>query len=105
MKRLTGRKHEVAQALKTGKPNFAAGKVLSIRSLSADISTMIEVTRLNGEKYFLNPALIETIESRPDTVIKLTTDKKLIVKEDPSDIINRIIEYNRNIFLDKYRTK
>ncbi|RME93465.1 MAG: flagellar protein FlbD [Candidatus Hydrogenedentota bacterium] len=65
---------------------------------------MIEVTRLNGEKFWLNPNLIETMEATPDTVIKLTNDKKLIVSESPSDIISKIIEYNRKIFLEKTRT-
>ena len=43
---------------------------------------MIELTRLNEVKFSLNPELIELIETTPDTVITLTTGKKLIVKEE-----------------------
>ena len=65
---------------------------------------MIEVSRLNGSNFYLNPSLIETMEQTPDTVLTLTTDKKLIVKDTVSDIINKIIDYNRNIYLNKSRT-
>ena len=62
---------------------------------------MIKVTRLNGTEYFLNPDIIESIESTPDTIITLENDKKLIVKEDCTEIIKRIIEFNRRIFIEK----
>lgn len=65
---------------------------------------MIEVSRLNGSNFYLNPSLIETMEQTPDTVLTLTTDKKLIVKDTVSDIISKIIDYNRNIYLSKSRT-
>ena len=64
---------------------------------------MIEVHRLNGEEFYLNHLLIETMEQKPDTVIRLTSDKTLIVKDKISDIINKIIEYNRKIYLEKTR--
>ena len=60
---------------------------------------MIELTRLNGTKFFLNAELIEIIESTPDTVITLTTDKKLVVLENKDEIIDEVIEYKRRIFL------
>ncbi|GAQ26250.1 MULTISPECIES: flagellar FlbD family protein [Tepidanaerobacter] len=60
---------------------------------------MIELTRLNGTKFFLNAELIEIIESTPDTVITLTTDKKLVVLENKDEIIDKVIEYKRRIFL------
>ncbi len=39
---------------------------------------MIEITKMNGQKILLNPDLIEMVEETPDTVIKLTTGKKLL---------------------------
>ena len=66
---------------------------------------MIKVSRLNGKEFFVNPNLIETIEETPDTVITLTTEKKLIVKEKITEIIESIIVYNRKIFLEKNRIK
>lgn len=51
---------------------------------------MIEVTRMDGKKILLNPNLMETVEETPDTVITLTTGRKLIVKESRQDIQNLV---------------
>ena len=40
---------------------------------------MIELTKLNDIKFSVNPELIEIVETTPDTVITLTTGRKLIV--------------------------
>jgi len=58
---------------------------------------MIYVTRLNGEVFVVNCEYIELIESRPDTVITLKTGRKIVVKEDIQEVINRVIDYKRNI--------
>ncbi len=58
---------------------------------------MIKVTKLNGDVIYINSNLIEFIEETPDTMITLTTGKKIIVKEKIDEIIDRIIEYNRKI--------
>ena len=47
---------------------------------------MIEVTKLNGVKVLLNPHLFEIVEETPDTVLTLTTAKKIIGKERRQDI-------------------
>ncbi|MDH5717868.1 MAG: flagellar FlbD family protein [Spirochaetia bacterium] len=64
---------------------------------------MIKVSRLNNQEFYINPNLIEVMEETPDTVLTLTTDKKLIVKEKAAEIIERIIKYNRKIYLEKSR--
>ncbi|MCH4192819.1 MAG: flagellar FlbD family protein [Butyrivibrio sp.] len=51
---------------------------------------MIEVTKMDGKKILLNPNLMETVEETPDTVITLTTGRKLIVKEGRQDIQNLV---------------
>ncbi len=56
---------------------------------------MILLTRMNGTHYYLNPDLIQTVESTPDTVITLVSNIKLIVKESPPEIVERCIEYRR----------
>lgn len=58
---------------------------------------MIEVTRLNGSIYFINPDQILTIESTPDTVITLQNGEKLMVKESPPTLIDRFITLKRRI--------
>ena len=54
---------------------------------------MILLTQLNGDQVYVNPNLIEIVESKPDTVISLTNGKKLIVRESPSDIVRLFTEY------------
>lgn len=51
---------------------------------------MIELKRLNGEIYYLNPLLIETVEARPDVVITLITGKKLVVANALNEVITAI---------------
>lgn len=62
--------------------------------------TMIEVTKLNGKKILVNPHLLEIVEETPDTVITLTTGKKIIVKESRQEIKNLVKSYRRDIFAD-----
>lgn len=59
---------------------------------------MIEVTKLNGEKITLNSDLIEVVEETPDTVITLTTGRKIIVKESRQDVKNIVKSYRKDIF-------
>ncbi len=54
---------------------------------------MIALTLLNGACVYVNSTLIETLERTPDTVITLTTGKKLIVKESPEEVIDRVVEF------------
>lgn len=56
---------------------------------------MIQVTRLNGQKYFLNAELIQSVEATPDTVITLVNHEKVVVKESVPQIIAEFIEYQR----------
>ena len=58
---------------------------------------MIEITKLNGNKTLINPDLIETVESTPDTVISLTTGRKIIIKESRQEIKNLVKSYRKEI--------
>lgn len=59
---------------------------------------MIELTKLNDIKFSVNPELIEIVETTPDTIITLTTGRKLIVKESRQDIKNLVLSYKRKIY-------
>ena len=59
---------------------------------------MIDVTKVNGKKFTLNSRLIETIEETPDTVITLTTGKKIIVKESRQEVKNLVKLYENDLF-------
>ncbi len=56
---------------------------------------MIKVTRINNSELVINADLIEFVESIPDTIISLTTGKKIMVKESTDDIITRVAEFKR----------
>lgn len=49
--------------------------------LLAPVIIVIKVTKLNGKTFRINPLLIETVESFPDTTITLTNGRKYVVKE------------------------
>ncbi len=57
---------------------------------------MIEVTRLNGAKFYLNAELIQMIEQTPDTLITLVNEKKVVVLEPANIVAERIILYQRS---------
>ena len=59
---------------------------------------MIDVTKVNGKKFTLNSRLIETIEETPDTVITLTTGKKIIVKDSRQEVKNLVKLYENDLF-------
>lgn len=58
---------------------------------------MINVTKINGKEMTLNAELIQTIEQTPDTIITLTTERKIIVRETREEIIEKVIEYKQRI--------
>ncbi len=58
---------------------------------------MVEVTRLDGKRYYVNPHQIEYIESNPDTTLIMLSGKRLVVREDYQTVFRRIIEYRRLI--------
>ena len=58
---------------------------------------MIKVTAFNDSIFYINAELIELVEQTPDTIITLTTEKKILVKENVEEIISRVIDYKRRI--------
>ncbi|MEA4831991.1 hypothetical protein SDC9_174936 [bioreactor metagenome] len=58
---------------------------------------MIELTKFNKEKYFLNSDLIEIIEITPDTMITMTNGKTHYALETPDEIITKIEEFKIKI--------
>ncbi|MCM3746004.1 flagellar FlbD family protein [Paenibacillus pasadenensis] len=60
---------------------------------------MIQVTRLNGSKLVINALLIELIEETPDTLITMTTGKKMVIQESAEVLVGRIVDYQRAIGL------
>lgn len=59
---------------------------------------MIEITKLNDEKFVLNAELIKTVEEMPDTIITITTGNKYIVRESAEEVIKKVVAYKKQIF-------
>jgi len=58
---------------------------------------MIELTRLNGRPIVLNSDLIKTAEASPDTMLTLINGEKLIVREEISDVVERVLAYRAHL--------
>ncbi len=56
---------------------------------------MIKVTKLNGSELVVNADLIEFIESTPDTLISLTTGRKIMVLEDLDAVIDMVVGFRK----------
>lgn len=56
---------------------------------------MIKVTRLNDAQLVINADLIEFVEAIPDTIISLTTGKKIMVKESIDEVISRVARFRQ----------
>ncbi|GAA4700804.1 flagellar FlbD family protein [Brevibacillus fulvus] len=54
---------------------------------------MIELSRFNGSKFFLNITHVESVEATPDTVITLFNGKKFVVRDDASEVVQRITAF------------
>lgn len=63
---------------------------------------MIAVTRLDGTPMILNIDLIEYIEQTPDTLISLADGAKIVVRETPEQIVERVIEFKRTVARPEY---
>ena len=62
-----------------------------------DTTDMIWLTRLNQSPFVLNAEQISHMEVTPDTVIFLTDGRKIVVRENAQDVIDRVIDYRRSI--------
>lgn len=58
---------------------------------------MIELTRLNGNRMMLNSDLIKTAEASPDTMLTLVNGEKLIVREDPTEVMERVLAHRARL--------
>lgn len=61
---------------------------------------MIKLTKLNKNKqetFYLNCELIETVEEKPDTTIKLMNGKHYVVADSSNDVIAKVLAFKRSI--------
>lgn len=60
---------------------------------------MIELTRLNSQRFILNCDLIQTIEVTPNTVIHLVTGESIVVLETPEEVVDRVAAFRGRCFV------
>jgi flagellar protein FlbD len=58
---------------------------------------MIRLTRLNRESFYLNPDLIQEMETTPDTVLTLSSGVRVVVQDAPERVIEEIVQFKRRI--------
>lgn len=58
---------------------------------------MISLTRLNGKAIIINALLIEIVEETPDTMITLTTGRKITVLEQATVVVSLVQKYMQEI--------
>ena len=54
---------------------------------------MIALTHLDGHQIVLNADLVERLEAIPDTVITLTSGKRVLVRESIDVIVDKVTTY------------
>jgi flagellar protein FlbD len=60
---------------------------------------MIKIVGLDKKEFVINADQIEKLEEIPESVITLVNGRKYLVKESNDEIIAKVIEYKRKIFL------
>jgi flagellar protein FlbD len=58
---------------------------------------VISLTRLNGQRFALNPDLIERVDVTPDTIVTLIDGAKYIVAESLDDVVAAIRAFRASV--------
>jgi uncharacterized protein YlzI (FlbEa/FlbD family) len=68
---------------------------------------MITLNRLghSDEPFQLNPDMIVTVESTPDTVITLATGAKVVVAETPDEVVAAVHGYRADVLSEAFRRR
>jgi uncharacterized protein YlzI (FlbEa/FlbD family) len=68
---------------------------------------MITLSRLghSDESFQLNPDMIVTVESTPDTVITLATGAKVVVTDTPQDVAAAVHAYRADVLSEAFRRR
>jgi len=68
---------------------------------------MITLTRLGhtDEPFQLNPDMIVTVESTPDTVLTLATGAKVVVTQTPTEVAQAVHEFRASVLAEAFRRR
>lgn len=59
--------------------------------------TMIQLRDMSGKMFVLNCDLIYRIDDQYDTIITLVDQKKLMVRESPEQVVEKVKKYKQEI--------
>jgi len=66
---------------------------------------MIELTKMNHEKFYVNPNLLEVVEITPDRLITMMSDKKYYVLESVEEIVAKVEEFYQKVYSSKGKVR
>lgn len=68
---------------------------------------MIKLHRIRGEEFWLNADLLDTMEQTHDTVLSLTDGRRVVVMEDPEQVVEAVRQFRASILVvaDELRRK
>lgn len=58
---------------------------------------MIPIRLLNGSRILVNAELVESVAAAHDTVITLTTGRKIVSSTRPQEVVEAILDYRRRV--------
>jgi flagellar protein FlbD len=58
---------------------------------------VITVTRINDREVLINSDQIEIMEEAPDTTLTMIGGRKIIIRETPDEVLDKIVAYKRLI--------
>lgn len=56
---------------------------------------------MDGKRYWINPHQVEYMEETPDLTLTMLSGKKVVVRESPEEVIDRIVAYRRKIGINQ----
>jgi flagellar protein FlbD len=62
---------------------------------------MIELTRLNGTTFFINPDHIWLVEQTPDTVLTMINGERLMVVEKAIEVTDKFYQFRLSLLNKK----
>lgn len=66
---------------------------------------MVELTKLNGDKMYINENWIELVDAVPDTTITLNSGNKVVVLEKMNVVLEKIIRWHASLRGESGRSK
>lgn len=59
--------------------------------------SMIRLTHLNAKEFLVNCDLIQYVEITPDTLVIMTSGDRIMVKESPGELLERVVAFKRRV--------